>query len=172
MTADRTHPDPLNCMYGAVAAVERDDREGVDVLLRDLYESFEDFTALLTTMSLVTLERLDAALALGDPASHPLSAEDSLALAAQLLEDAAAYDITGPIGVHTAAQRLDIVRRFDAARMALEVRAARSMASDAELLYGAVALLAATVAAWADRTGRARERAISDLCLASCATTR
>lgn len=157
-------------MFGAVAAVERDDREGVDVLLRDLYDSYEDFTALLTTMSYVTLERLDAALALGGSDGRPMSPDASRALAEQLLEDAHAYEITGAVGVHAAAQRLDTVRRCDVARVAAEVDAARSVASDIELLYGAIALLTATVAVWADRTGRARTRAIRELCLASSAS--
>ena len=46
-------------LLAAVAAVVRDDRAGLDLLLRDLYCSFDDFTELLATVSFATLDRFD-----------------------------------------------------------------------------------------------------------------
>jgi hypothetical protein len=99
----------------------------------------------------------------------PLSASERRTLAEQILGDANAYEVTGAVAVHAAAQRLDSVRRWDADQVAVEVDAARALTSDSDLLYGATALLTATLAVWADRTGRARSRAIRELCLASSA---
>jgi len=155
----------LMSMYGAAAAVERDDRAGLHLLLNDLYESYEDFPALLTAMSYVTLDRLDAALALsGDRA---VSGEESRELAQRLLVGANSYAITDTASIHAAAQRLDAVRRHDTVAAIQEVRTARAIVSDADLLCGATALLTATIGVWADRAGEDRTAALRGLCLAS-----
>lgn len=156
-------------MYGAAAAIERADREGMELLLHDLYHAYPDFATLLMAMSCLTLDRLDAALAAPDSNVTPLSPSERRSLAEQILDDANAYEVTGSVAVHAAAQRLDCVRRWDAEQLAAEVDAARAVTSDSDLLYGATALLTATLAVWADRTGRTRARAIRELCLASSA---
>ena len=171
MTSATSHraPDPLCSMYGAAAAVERADREGMELLLHDLYHTYTDFATLLMAMSCLTLDRLDAALSESDAQGAPLTSSERRSLAEQILGDAHAYEVTGAVAVHAAAQRLDSVRRWDAEQVAVEVDAARALTSDSDLLYGATALLTATLAVWADRTGRARSRAIRELCLASSA---
>jgi hypothetical protein len=163
------HPDhvrdALASMYGAVAAVVRDDRAGLDLLLRDLYCSFDDFTELLATVSFATLDRLQAALAEG----HAPSPRETRALAEHLLTEAHRLALADAVPVQAAARRLDAVRRHDHDEVSAEVQHARSVASDVELLNGATALLAATVSVWADRSGRNANRAVSDLCLAASA---
>lgn len=156
-------------MYGAAAAIERSDREGMTLLLHDLYHAYPDFAALLMAMSCLTLDRLDAALAESHEDTPPLSASERRSLAERILDDANAYEVTDAVAVNAAAQRLDSVRRWDADQVAVDVDAARAVTSDSDLLYGATALLTATLAVWADRTGRARSRAIRELCLASSA---
>lgn len=156
-------------MYGAAAAIERDDREGMELLLHDLYHAYPDFASLLMAMSFLTLDRLDAALSEPDPTAAPLSPSERRTLAEQILGDANGYEVTDAVAVHAAAQRLDSVRRWDAEQLAADVDAARAVTSDSDLLYGATALLTATLAVWADRTGRTRARAIRELCLASSA---
>ncbi|MEZ5249578.1 MAG: hypothetical protein R2713_10310 [Ilumatobacteraceae bacterium] len=52
-------------MYGAVAALVREDRIGMEVLLDDLRRTCTDPTELLATMAFATLDRLDAALTTG-----------------------------------------------------------------------------------------------------------
>jgi hypothetical protein len=157
--------DALASMYGAVAAVVRDDRAGLELLLRDLYASFDDFTELLATMSFATLDRLQAALAEG----HAPSPRETRALAEHLLTEAHRLALADAVPVQAAARRLDAVRRHDHEEVSAEVEHARSVATDAELLSGATALLAATVGVWADRAGRNANRAASDLCLAASA---
>ncbi len=155
--------DALASMYGAVAAVVRDDRAGLDLLLWDLYQSFDDFTELLATMSFATLDRLQAALAVG----HAPSPRETRALAEHLLTEAHRLALADAVPVQSAARRLDAVRRHDHDEVTAEVEHARTVATDVELLNGATALLAATVAVWAERAGRNATRAVSDLCLAA-----
>lgn len=171
MHSDQTDQvrDALSSMYGAVAAVVRKDRSGMDLLLADLYESWGDFTGLLATVSFATLDRLDAALA----EDRVLPARETRSLAQHLLTEANRFALADNMTVQAAAHRLDAVRRLDHEQMAAEVEHARSVASDTELLRGATALLAATVCEWADRSGRSAHGAASDLCLAmSAAPTR
>lgn len=149
-------------MYGAVAAVVRDDRAGVGLLLTDLHDAFDDFTELLAAIAFATLDRLDAALEAG-PA---LSPRESRTLAEHVLVDAHRYALAEAIPVQTAARRLDAVRRHDHEMVAAEVQNARSVASDDELLWGATALLTAVACAWARRTGRPPNAAVAELCLA------
>ena len=155
--------DALSSMYGAVAALVRADRVGMDLLLRDLVDSSPDITETLATMAFATLDRLDAALSAG----HVMSARETRSLAQQLITDAHHYALVDALPVQAAARRLDGVRRHDHAHVATEVMHARTMASDTELLWGATALLAATVSVWAERSGRTMTEAVGDLCLAA-----
>ena len=155
--------DALSSMYGAVAALIREDRIGMELLLDDLRRGFDDFTELLATMAFATLDRLDAALTTGTP----LSPRETRSLAQRLLTDAHRLALVDAIPVQAAARRLDAVRRHDHGFVAAEVMHARTVASDAALLFGAVALLAATVNVWAERSHRTLHKAIGDLCLAA-----
>ncbi|MCB1001521.1 MAG: hypothetical protein KDB40_19680 [Acidimicrobiales bacterium] len=155
--------DTLSCMYGAVAALVREDRIGMEVLLDDLRRTCTDPTELLATMAFATLDRLDAALTTGTQ----LSPRETRALAQRLLTDAHRFALVDAIPVQAAARRLDAVRRHDHGLVAAEVMHARTAASDPELLFGAVALLAATVNIWAERSNRSLHKAIGDLCLAA-----
>jgi hypothetical protein len=154
--------DTLSRIYGAVAAVVRDDRMGSDLLLTDLQDSFDDFSELLAAMSFATLDRLDAALATG----AQLSPRESRAMAQFLLSEAHRYAMAEAVPVQSAARRLDAVRRHDHDQVVAEIAHARSVTSDAELLRGATALLTATVSMWAQRSGQTPRRAAADLCLA------
>lgn len=155
--------DALSSMYGAVAALVREDRIGMELLLDDLRRGFDDFTELLATMAFATLDRLDAALTTGTP----LSPRETRALAQHLLTEAHRIALVDAIPVQAAARRLDAVRRHDHGYVAAEVMHARTVASDTELLYGAVALLTATVDVWAGRSNRTLHKAVADLCLAA-----
>ncbi len=154
--------ETLSRIYGAVAAVVRDDRLGSDLLLTDLHDSFDDFSELLAAMSFATLDRLDAALATG----VQLSPRESRAMAQYLLTEAHRYAMSDAIPVQAAARRLDAVRRHDHEQVVAEIEHSRSIASDTELLWGATALLTATVSMWAQRSGQSPRRAAADLCLA------
>ncbi|MBI5089105.1 MAG: hypothetical protein HZB15_09690 [Actinobacteria bacterium] len=159
--------ETLSRIYGAVAAVVRDDLLGSDVLLADLHDSFADFSELLAALSFATLDRLDAALATGEV----LSPRERRAMAQFLLTEAHRYALHPAAGgaavpVQSAARRLDAVRRHDHEQVLAEIEDARSVSSDAELLWGATALLAAVVAMWAQRSGQSPRRAAADLCLA------
>ena len=155
--------DALGSMYGAVAAVVRDDRAGMRLLLDDLYTSFDDFTQLLATISIATLDRLDAALSAGEA----LSPRETRSLAEHLLTEAHRLAIADAVPVQSAARRLDAVRRHAHEEVAAEVHHARSVATDLQLLTGAIALLSATVSAWADRSDQTADHAVTELCLAA-----
>jgi hypothetical protein len=154
--------DTLSRIYGAVAAVVRDDRVGTGVLLGDLRESFDDVAELLSTLSLATLDRLDAALAAGDK----LSPAERRAMAQFLLTEAHRYAMSDAVPVQSAARRLDAIRRHDHDQVLAEIEQDRALASDEQLLWGATALLSAVVALWAQRSGVSPRRAAADLCMA------
>lgn len=153
--------DALMSLYGLVAAVVRDDQEGVEILLRDLRQAFDNPHELLTTIAFVTLDRLDATI---DDCGR-LDEHDGRDLAADLLALAHHFHLAGPGSVEAAAWRLDAVRRRNHTQMVAEINGARMLATDDDLLAGAVALLAATVSLWARRTGQSPRRAAADLCL-------
>lgn len=154
----------LQTIYGAVAAVVRNDRDGLDLLVADLFRSRHDVPTLLAAVSLATLDRLDAALGEG----RDQVARSTRDLAEQLLVESYRCALTsGAIPVQTAARRLEAVRRHDHAQVAVEIDEARSVASDHDLLLGSIAVLTATVAYWAEATGRSVQRATNDLCLAA-----
>lgn len=155
--------DALVSLYGLVAAVVRDDQVGVEVLLADIRESFDNIHEMLTAIAFVTLDRLDATI----DDCGALSPDDGRHLAADLLALARHYDLAAPGAVEAAAWRLDAVRRRDHGLVVAEIDSARSMATDTELLAGAAALLTATVSLWARRTGRSPRRAAAELCMAA-----
>jgi hypothetical protein len=83
-----------------------------------------------------------------------------------LLSAGAPSGRAGAVPVQSAARRLDAVRRHDHEQVLAEIEDARTVSSDAELLWGAMALLTAVVAMWAQRSGQSPRRAAADLCLA------
>jgi len=153
----------LVCLYGAVAAVLRGDAAGRDLLLADLREAFGRTDDALIAISLATLERLEAAVVCrpitGDGGGQPIAQE--------ILRVATEYGISHVDTVRAGASRLDAVRQGDRARAADEVREATRCASDHELVLGATAVLAATVAVWARRSGRSPRHLATELCLAA-----
>lgn len=155
--------EALVCLYGIVAAVIRDDRVGMDLLMADLELAFDSRYELLTTVSFATLERLDATI----DDSRVLSEDDGRVMATDLLSLAQHYGIATTTAVQSAAWRLDAVRRRDHERVVTEIDGARQLADDRELLAGSAALLTAAVCVWARTTGRSPRRAASDLCLAA-----
>jgi hypothetical protein len=142
--------EALVCLYGIVAAVIRDDRVGMELLLSDLGVAFDSRYELLTTISFATLERLDATI---DDCRF-LSEDDGKVMASDLLSLAQHYGIAAIGAVQSAAWRLDAVRRRDHERVVA-------------VTAGAAALLTAAVCVWARTTGRSPRRAASDLCLAA-----
>jgi hypothetical protein len=154
----------LVTIYGAVAAVVRNDRDGLDLLVDDLFHTRHDLPTLLAAVSLATLDRLDAALGEGPDQV----ARSTRALAEQLLVESYRCALTvDAVGVQAAARRLDAIRRHDHQQVAHEIDEARRLASDHDLLLGSLAVLTATVSYWAERTGRSMQRATNDLCLAA-----
>jgi hypothetical protein len=154
--------DVLGRIYGAVAAIVRGDRLGVDLMLADVHASSDDIAELLAAISYATLDRLAAALEPGGV----LSPHETRAMASALLTEARQYSVSEAASIHAAAQRLDAVRRHDRDQVLLGIERARSMATDLEVLWGATALLTATVSEWARRSGQSPRRAAADLCLA------
>jgi hypothetical protein len=149
-------------MYGAVAAIVRDDQAAVEMMILDLTHALEDVNEVLTTISIATLERLHVAVTSGADASpeHALSARQVLAMASE-------YGLSNRRMIHAAAWRLDAVREGDRSRAAADIVRSQSLGTEDELTYGAIALLAAIVAVWANHTGRSPKVAASDLCLAA-----
>ncbi len=155
--------EAMMCVYGLVAAVVRDDQDGATLLLEDLRDCFGSMHELLTTISFATLDRLDATI----DGWQQVTPEDGRTLATDLLSLAEHYDLAGHCSVQTAAWRLDAVRRRDHDQVIADIDGARRVATDDDVVAGAIALLTATVSMWARRTGRSPRRAASDLCLAA-----
>jgi predicted DNA repair protein MutK len=151
----------LVCLYGAVAAVLRRDDLGRDLLLADVRDAFDDLGDVLVTISLATLERLEAAVmcrpVVGGDGGRPIAQE--------ILRVAKEYEICDPSAVRSAAARLDGVRQGDRIRAAEDVREACELATEEDLVRGGTAVLAATVAVWARRSGQSPRRAATELCL-------
>ena len=95
-----------------------------------------------------------------------MTPRESRALAQYLLTEAHRYAMSDAIPVQSAARRLDAVRRHDHDQVMVEIEQARAVATDTELLWGATALLTATVSMWAQRSGQSPRRAAADLCMA------
>ena len=62
---------------------------------------------------------------------------------------------------------LDAVRQGDRHQAVSDLVDSRRVATDRDLLFGATALLTATVVLWSRRTGQSQYRAAADLCLAA-----
>ena len=158
--------DTLSCLYGAVAAIARDDRVGADLLLADMCTDMiaanGDVAELLSAISFATLDRLDAALG---TAERPTGRE-SRAIAQYLLTEVHRYSLGDSVPVQSAARRLDAIRRHDHDQANADIANDRAATTDGELVWGAAALLTATVAMWAQRSGLSTRRAAADLCLA------
>lgn len=156
----------LVCLYGAVASVMRHDANDAHLLLADLRESFEDIDEVLVAISLATLERLEAAVGSGPS----LAPQQGRPIAQELLGVAHGYGVARVGSIQSAAWRLDAIRQGDHEQAMADITSARGRTTDAELVFGAVALLAATVVLWARRTGQSPNTAITDLCLAAALT--
>lgn len=131
-------------------------------MLSDLANTLDDVNEVLLTISIATLERLEAAVGTsGD------SLEESGLTARQVLAMASEYGMSSRRTVHAAAWRLDAVREGDRSRAAADIVRSQTIGTELELAHGATALLAAIVAVWANRTGRTANVAALDLCLAA-----
>ena len=153
-------------MYGAVAAVVRDDQPAAEMMLADLAVALDDVNEVLMTISIATLERLEVAVSSGAGWSHTGGLTGGLS-ARQVLAMASEFGVSSRRTVHAAAWRLDAVRDGDRSRAAADIVRSQTIGTVDELTYGAIALLAAIVAVWANRTGRSPKVAASDLCLAA-----
>lgn len=149
-------------LYGAVAAVVRGDAPGARMMLEDLRDSSDDLTELLAAISVISLERLQAALTTGE-----LAPDTRRVLAGALISRATAFNVSTARAVHGAAWRLDAVRCGDHQRAARDVANDAADSSASELVLGATALLAAIVALWATSSGLSPRRAAADLCIAA-----
>lgn len=155
--------EALVCLYGAVAAVMRQDADGTELLLADLTTCFADHDELFVAISVATLERLEAAVRAG-PSIEP---HEGRPIAQELLAIAQSYHVADLDTVQFAAWRLDAVRQGDRSQAVADILGSQELADDRHLVLGATALLAATVVLWARRTGQSPARAVSDLCLAA-----
>lgn len=151
----------LVSLYGAVAAVVRDDQDAVRLLLNDLTEALDDVDEVLVTISVATLERLEAETGAGT------QLHDSDVTARQVFAMASEYSLSSRRTVHAAAWRLDAVRVGDRSRATADIARSLNIGTPFELVYGATALLAAIVAVSANRTGHSPKVAARDLCLAA-----
>ena len=153
--------DRLAEVYGAAAALLRNDRGGAGILVAMLVDD-DDLLDVLLTLASAALERLDRALtAAPEQGTHPSSR-----LARELLDLALETGFALPDSVHAAAWRLDAVRREDMALLAHSVSAFRPQLDDFDLVAGAVALLAALVTFGARCAGEAVLASAERLCVA------
>jgi hypothetical protein len=159
------HDEPFGravvSIYGAVAALIRDDAAGARLLMDDLRLGFEHVAEPLVALSFVTLEQMQVTF---DPA---LSTEHPAPTAGQLIDEATAFGVAPGRSVHAAAWRLDAVRRCDGRKVRRDLRASHAAGDADELVAGAVSLLAAVVAAGARRRGEPAGAVTRDLCLAA-----
>ena len=153
--------EALAALCGAVASMERDDHVAVDVLIAFLRRSFDHVSDILVIISLVTLDRLDAAQNGEDRLGYATDIDVGL-----LLSSAVGSGRADRRTVDAAAWRLDAIRLGDLAAVGADIAESRSMATDDELIRGAVALLGSIVAVGAERAGTTARQAASDLCLA------
>ena len=155
----------LVSLYGAVAAVVRDDEQAVRLMLADLEERCAGLDETLIVISLATLERL---------ADVPADDNDGGGHAArEVLSIADRFGSSSRRAVESAAWRLDAVRRGDQSGAVRDILRSRGLASEYDLARGAVTLLAAVVFRHARLCGRSPRRMAADLCLAaSLAATR
>lgn len=154
--------ESLGRIYGAAAALIQNDREGAGLLLDDARWTGVETASMLVAISFATLDRLGAALEGGKP-------DPQHDLARDLLDRALGFRSAPPEAVHSAAWRLEAVGRRDCEQAGIDVDRSRVVGTDAQLLLGAVGLLAAVVEFGADRRGRDATRDIRRLCLACAA---
>ncbi len=154
--------DGMLCLFGTVAAVERGDQLGWQLLRHDLPGYFATSEQLLTAIALATLDRLGA---ITESTAVPVSKDDIENVAQQLVASACSYGISPRSMVRTAAKRLDTLSKNDEVLSNSGTQIGPHTADDQ--IDGAVALLTATIALWARRTGQSPRKAASDLCLAA-----
>ena len=157
-TDDHLVGDTLGVVLAGVEAALRAD-PAVETNLGMLHELGET-RQLLAAISIATLDQLGDGL---DGGRTP-SAGD---LAAALLDRAVQFHLAPPSAVHAAASRLDLVARRDRWQLQAELRRSRAANSDAGLVDGAIALLAAVVELSARRRGLPPELMAERLCLAA-----
>ncbi|MGD9701947.1 MAG: hypothetical protein AB7Q42_16070 [Acidimicrobiia bacterium] len=154
--------DTLSALYGAAAALARDERGDAEMLVAHLLDT-EDVHGVLLAASFATLERLEAAVC-GAPA--PWRA-DTRMFAGHLLELATATGLGSAQSVNAAAWRLDAVRLGDSAAASEAIAISRKQFDDADLVAGAVAILSVMVAIAAARVGEPVPQSAQNLCLAA-----
>ena len=154
--------DTLSALYGAAAALTRDERGDAELLVDHLLES-ADVHAVLLAASFATLERLEVAVS---GSSAPWRG-DLGTFAAELLRLAACAGFGSREAVHAAAWRLDGVRLGDGAAASEAIVVSRARIPDADLVAGAVAVLSVMVAIAAERTGEPVPASAQHLCLAA-----
>ena len=159
---DNVVRDALASLCGAVASMERQDHVAVDVLIALLRRSFDHVSDVLVIISLVTLDRLDAAMN-GEDGQRSWTDIDTSKLLSTAFGSGRAERCT----VSAAAWRLDAIRTGDLASVGADIAESRLVANDDELIRGAIALLATVVALGAERRGVSARQASSDLCLAA-----
>ena len=150
----------LGVVLASVEAALRAD-PSIGIWLETLHQLGET-RQLLAAISIATLDQLGDVL---DGGRAP-SAGD---LAAALLDRAVQFDLAPSSAVHAAASRLEVVALRDRWQLISELRRSRAAHTDAGLLDGAVALLAAVVELSAHRRGLAPELMAEHLCLAASA---
>lgn len=150
----------LVSLYGSVAAVIRTDWFAAELMTSHFRRAFDDIGEMLILISLTTLERI-----------HEVSpdelTDDSSNLARDMLTTAHGFSMASRATVHSAAWRLEAVRRGDAAAAAADITLSRTLGEDGELLRGSIALLTAIVTLHAIRTERPPGAVAVDLCMAA-----
>lgn len=157
-TDDEVVSDVLGLVLDAVEAVLR---AAPDVEVRlDTLHQLGDTQQVLMAISIATLDQL------GDGLEY-LGTTTGGDLAAVLLDRAVQFDVAPRSTVHAAACRLEVVVRHDRWQLTRELRRSRAAGSDAELVAGAIALLAAIVELSARRRGLAPALMAECLCRAA-----
>jgi hypothetical protein len=157
-TDDEVVSDVLGVVLDAVEAVLR---AAPDVETRlDTLHQLGDTEQMLVAISIATLDQL------GDGLEY-LGTTTGGDLAAALLDRAVQFDVAPRSTVHAAACRLEVVVRHDRWQLTGELRRSRAAGSDAGLVAGAIALLAAIVELSARRRGLAPALMAECLCLAA-----
>jgi hypothetical protein len=151
--------DIARAAYGGAAAVLQDDRAGSDMMLRDLAALCDDSTEALWAVAILTLERIGAA-------SEASPVDDTAAMANSIIERADAF-CGSTLAVNAAARRIDALRSGDLAAFAAASVGLEAIASEMELLAGAIALLTASLWWSADVVGRRPDDVCRELCTAA-----
>jgi len=155
-------------LYGAVAAVMRTDWPALRLMVSDLTDALDGVEDVLVVISLATLECLWDGFGFVErhPGAVESDADNSAVAARELLAIAAGFELSSPDLISAAAWRLEAVRSGDRDRAAADIIQSLHLGSEAELVDGAIALLAAIVTRQARRSGRSPQRLASDICLA------